>query len=86
MNEPNQELDPFFKDFLHNIELQCNLTDGVFEPNHMQFDEISDQGEDVYSKRNELGAMFSAVLDEGDLPRSKNLSSRLISGDFLDDR
>ena len=63
------------------------MTDGVFEPNHMQFDSMSeDQGEDTYSKRHELGAMFSAVLDEGDLPRSKNLSSRLISGDFLDDR
>lgn len=46
----------------------------------------SDDGEDDYGKRHNLGSVYSAVVDELDQARSENLNARLNSGHFLEDK
>ena len=69
----------------HQIEMQCHLQEGVMEPSGT-IEVDSDDGEDDYGKRHNLGSVYSAVVDELDQAKSENLNTRLNSGHFLEDK
>ena len=84
-NGANPDLEDFFNNWGHQIELQCHLQEGVMEPSGMDGAE-SEEGEDDYNRRHNLGSVYSAVVDELDQARSENLNARLASGHFLEDK